>query len=67
MKKTFVFKSSNNSFKLLKSFLFILLIVLSASVKAQQKVIQLYTGAAPGSESWNWDEKQKDSNLIYNV
>ena len=67
MKKTFIYKSSKNSFEVFKSFLFILLITLSAFVNAQQKVIQLYNGAAPGSESWKWDEKQKDSNLIYNV
>lgn len=47
-----------------------LLIVLS--VNAQQKVIQLYNGAAPGSESWTWDEGRSDSNLantpiVYNV
>jgi len=42
------------------------------AVHAQQKVIQLYNGAAPGSESWNWEEKRLDSNLwhtpvVYNV
>ena len=44
----------------------------AVSVKAQQKTIQLYNGAAPGSESWTWEEKQLDSNLwhtpvVYNV
>jgi acetyl esterase/lipase len=39
---------------------------------AQQKVIQLYNGAAPGSENWNWDEKVNDKNfwntrVVYNV
>jgi predicted peptidase len=39
---------------------------------AQQKVIQLYEGAAPGSESWNWNEAENDKNLwqtkvVYNV
>jgi acetyl esterase/lipase len=39
---------------------------------AQQKVIQLYNGAAPGSESWNWKEGENDNNsfhtkVAYNV
>ena len=39
---------------------------------AQQKVIQLYNGAAPGSESWNWDEALNTKNawqtdVVYNV
>ncbi|QEC66866.1 carboxylesterase family protein [Panacibacter ginsenosidivorans] len=39
---------------------------------AQQKVIQLYNGAAPGSESWTWNEAENDSNIwqtkvVYNV
>jgi acetyl esterase/lipase/lysophospholipase L1-like esterase len=49
---------------------FLLLAVIS--LHAQQKVIQLYNGPAPGSESWTWDEKQLDSNawhtpVVYNV
>lgn len=41
------------------------------NIKAQ-KVIQLYNGAAPGSESWNWDEAVSDKNAfntvaVYNV
>ncbi|CAN5613089.1 hypothetical protein BH10BAC2_BH10BAC2_05990 [soil metagenome] len=39
---------------------------------AQQKVIQLYNGAAPGSESWTWNEATDTSNawqtdVVYNV
>jgi predicted peptidase len=39
---------------------------------AQQKVIQLYDGPAPGSESWTWNEAENDNNLwktkvVYNV
>ena len=39
---------------------------------SQQKVIQLYNGAAPGSESWNWNEAENDKNawqtkVVYNV
>ncbi len=37
-------------------------------VNAQQKVIQLYTGVAPGSEKWTWDEKENTTqNIAYNV
>src|SRR6187551_1474791 len=41
-------------------------------INAQQKVIQLYNGAAPGSENWTWNEAGNDSNLwntkvAYNV
>jgi acetyl esterase/lipase/lysophospholipase L1-like esterase len=46
------------------------LLLFAVAVKAQQKVIQLYDGAAPGSENWTYDEKEtKVSNfeLIYNV
>ena len=37
-----------------------------------QKVIPLYDGAAPGSETWNWDEAESVKNmfnthLVYNV
>ena len=55
-----------------KSFVFLLL--LSSFAHAQQKIIQLYTGKAPGSENWNWTEAVSDSsqnmfrtNLVYNV
>ena len=33
-----------------------LLFVFCASIVNAQKVIQLYTGKAPGSENWNWLE-----------
>jgi predicted peptidase len=55
--------------KILLSFLSFLLLT---SLHAQQKVIPLYEGPAPGSETWNWDEAENDSNfwqtkIIYNV
>ena len=42
------------------------------SLYAQQKVVQLYDGPPPGSESWNWSEAENDNNLwqtkvVYNV
>lgn len=36
----------------------ILLISSCCYAHAQQNVIYIYPGAAPGSESWNWDEKE---------
>src|SRR3954463_11818050 len=52
------------------AFLLLSLSVLTAH--AQQKVIQLYNGAAPGSESWSWKEGENDNNsfhtkVAYNV
>lgn len=41
---------------MLKKSLYFLLLITSA-VNAQQK-IELYKGAAPGSENWNWNEKE---------
>ena len=59
---------------MLKRSLPFLLISLLAVVitHAQQKVIQLYNGAAPGSESWTWDEATNTNNawktdVVYNV
>jgi acetyl esterase/lipase/lysophospholipase L1-like esterase len=42
---------------------FILMIAISA--RAQQKVIQLYNGVAPGSENWTWSETENDSNMYH--
>ena len=52
--------------------LFSLITFLYVAVNAQQKVVPLYDGPAPGSESWNWNEAENDNNLwqtkvVYNV
>ncbi len=52
-----------------KCFLGLILFAFTLNVNAQ-KVIQLYNGAAPGSENWNWNEAMLDSNstpIVYNV
>ncbi len=72
MKKPFAFTSLYSFFGLARSFLFILSISISTSLAAQQKVIQLYNGAAPGSEKWTWNEKETNKNMLntriaYNV
>jgi predicted peptidase len=56
--------------RLLPSLLLIVLPILV--LHAQQKVISLYDGAAPGSESWTWSEAENDNNMwqtkvVYNV
>ena len=49
-----------------------LILFLYITIIAQQKVVSLYDGPAPGSESWNWSEAENDNNLwqtkvVYNV
>jgi acetyl esterase/lipase len=72
MKNSFFFQTSRASAKLVKFVLLLGLIILSALAKAQQKVIQLYPGVAPGSEKWTWEEKENNQNIfhkrvVYNV
>jgi acetyl esterase/lipase len=44
------------------------LILMVAFVSAQQKVIPLYNGPAPGSETWTWSEAvMTDKPVVYNV
>jgi len=48
------------------------LVITLTIVNAQQKVIPLYDGPVPGSESWNWNEAENDKNswqtkVVYNV
>jgi len=52
-----------------KQILLVLLLISGISLKAQQKVIELYNGAAPGSESWTYNEKETISpyRAAYNV
>ncbi len=51
-----------------KCFFGLILFVFSLNINAQ-KVIQLYDGAAPGSENWNWNEAMKEGTtpIVYNV
>ncbi len=56
----------------MKRFAFLVLLFIAGAVSAQQKVIPLYNGAAPGSENWNWNEAENDNNMfntkvVYNV
>ncbi len=51
---------------------FIVLLTTSLLSLAQQKVIPLYDGVAPGTETWNWSEAVNDNNswntkVVYNV
>lgn len=50
----------------------LVLLAFATCVNAQDKIIPLYPGVAPGSETWDWQEKVSDSNainakLVYNV
>jgi len=46
-----------------KQFVFLILTrLLNTVLFAQQKVIQLYDGSVPGSESWTWNEAENDIN-----
>ncbi len=54
------------------SILLFLILLGNLIVNAQQKIIPLYEGTAPGSESWNWNEAENDNNMwqtkvVYNV
>ena len=58
----------------MKKYFYSVLLVLVASFQlvAQDEVISLYEGKAPGSEDWNWQEAQMYSDLfktevVYNV
>jgi acetyl esterase/lipase len=53
-------------------YVFFFMSLLSVMVNAQQKEIQLYDGAAPGSENWTWKEGINNKNsvkvmCVYNV
>lgn len=57
----------------IKTALSILLIIITSISAAQQKVIRLYEGKAPGSETWNWSEGEvkagppMNAMIAYNV
>jgi len=73
MKKLFAMKFIFFAVYRAITFLFFLCVALSNHINAQQKVIQLYNGTAPGSETWNWEEKEffvktpLNANVAYNV
>ncbi len=57
-----------------KKIIVLIAIVLSTTfvLQAQNKVVQIYNGAAPGAESWNWEEGVNENNtwrtqVVYNV
>jgi len=48
-----------------KKLIFLLLILFAYRANAQQQVIQLYKGAAPGSENWTWNETENSDNMYH--
>jgi acetyl esterase/lipase/lysophospholipase L1-like esterase len=70
LKRNFTFKIKTLMMKRRITILFLLLLAMGA--RAQQKVIPLYNGAAPGSEKWTYNEKEYFNNawhatIAYNV
>src|SRR5688572_15560250 len=56
----------------IKFFFLVIFSIFLNEFAAAQKVIPLYTGKAPGSENWDWTEKENSTNafntpLVYNV
>jgi dienelactone hydrolase len=50
----------------------IFLLLFAVAVNAQQKVIPLYDGPAPGSENWTWTQQENSNNMyhsnaVYNI
>jgi acetyl esterase/lipase len=43
----------------------LLLLLFTVAGNAQQKVIPLYPGVAPGSESWTWSEQENANNMYH--
>lgn len=63
---------NNKKFYQAKHMLAFLFLLVSCFSYGQQKVVRLYQGKAPGSESWTWHEQTSDSNawntkIVYNV
>jgi acetyl esterase/lipase len=62
-----------NNKNLMKNILAIMLMTLFVvQVAAQEEIIELYNGIAPGSEDWNWTEQMQNNDflntsLVYNV
>jgi acetyl esterase/lipase len=53
-------------------FLFTLLLTITITNYAQNKVVQIYEGAVPGTENWNWEEGIQEGSswktqVVYNV
>jgi acetyl esterase/lipase/lysophospholipase L1-like esterase len=56
----------------MRRIMIVFLMFLALGIKAQQKVIPLYNGAAPGSEKWTYNEKEYINNewratIAYNI
>src|SRR5262245_17358117 len=66
------FATKRTTMKMIRALSFSALLALAGNLVAQEKVIQLYDGPAPGSESWKQEEKESRNNLwqtriVYNV
>jgi len=66
------FNSLPSFFPVTKSTMVVICLHLFTFISAQQKVIPLYKGTSPGSETWNWTEGETYKNplntkIVYNV
>ena len=66
------FNSLSGLFSAAKAIMVIICLHVFTCSTAQQKVIPLYKGTAPGSENWNWTESETYKNplntkIVYNV
>jgi acetyl esterase/lipase len=66
------FNSRLSFFSVRKATMVVICLHLFTFISAQQKVIPLYQGTSPGSETWNWTEGETYKNplntkIVYNV
>ena len=56
---------------MLRRIIIVCLLFATVGANAQQKVIQMYNGAAPGSANWTYNEQEinagTQNDLVYNV
>ena len=73
MKKEINLRTYQHLIKVNKIGLYILLLMISIKTVGQQKEIPLYPDPVPGSENWNWSEKEffvkvpLNANVLYNI
>jgi acetyl esterase/lipase len=65
LRYNFIINQLTAYFIMPKKSLFLLFLVFALRVNGQQQVIPLYKGAAPGSESWTWNETENADNMYH--
>lgn len=73
IKSLFELNQNDMGIKNSMKMIFLLTLSLTSCQLFAQQVVNLYPGAAPGSENWNWEEKEffvktpMNANVFYNV